>query len=354
MVGSTWAEVSRVVRALALAFVVVAWSAPAAFGGAAAPLRVVVTIAPLRGLVEPLLPAGGEVRVLMRPGRSEHGYEFTPADVGAIARADLVVYIGLNLESGFEAALARPAAGTRRVVCVGEAVGVEGVKGVDGSEGGAAAGKEGTEHAGQDHEGHGHEEKGHEGHGHDAHGHDGHDHDDPTAIDPHVWLDPVLVARLVPVLRGAVEGAIRERGGWDDAAAARLDAAERDLLARVVAVDKAWSERLEPMRGRAIVTHHNAFGRPAARYGFRVAAVIRGVEGAEPTPGAIAEVVDAVRREGVPVIFVEPQFDAGAARRIAAAAGVRVGRLDPLGDGDWFALMKANLDALVDGLAGVR
>ena len=49
--------------------------------------------------------ARSTVTVLMQPGKSEHGYEFTPADVAALATADLVVYVGLGLEGRIEATL---------------------------------------------------------------------------------------------------------------------------------------------------------------------------------------------------------------------------------------------------------
>ena len=48
--------------------------------------------------------------------------------------------------------------------------------------------------------------------------------------------------------------------------------------------------------------------------------------------------------------FVDPPGPDEATKRIAEAAGARVMVLDPLSDGDWPALMRRNLDALVDGL----
>ena len=68
------------------------------------------------------------------------------------------------------------------------------------------------------------------------------------------------------------------------------------------------------------------------------------------TPQAVAATVDAIKKEGVKVVFVEPQYDRTAAQRIAEAAGVRVAVLDPLGDGDWFKMMRGNLEALVKAL----
>src|SRR5262245_42232134 len=89
------------------------------------PLKVVVTVAPLKGLVEPLLPEGSSVTVLMRPGKSEHGYEFTPADLAAVAKADLVVFVGLGIDTKVESALRKQNVPQRQFICFADAVDVK-------------------------------------------------------------------------------------------------------------------------------------------------------------------------------------------------------------------------------------
>ncbi len=286
----------------------------------------------LRGIVEPLLPKGSTVRVLMAPGRSEHGYEFTPSDLAAVARADVVVYIGLALEPRISQTVReRPVAG-RRVVCFAEAVGLQ------------KPGEPEPNSAGHHHHDHDHE------HGEECnHGADW--------VDQHLWLDPGLVEKVIPALRDAVASAYA--GKVRDGEKAKSEAEEigkraEELAARVRKVDGQWRAALEPYRGRAVVTHHNAFPRAAERYGFEVAAVLRTIEGKEPTPGEVAAVVSAVRERGVGAIFIEDRFSRSAADRIAKATGVRVLRLEPLGDGDWFKLMEENLKNLVEGLAEAK
>ncbi len=282
--------------------------------GAADSLRVVVTIPPVSGIVQPLLPAGSTVKVLMAPGRSEHNYEFTPADMAAVGGADLVVFVGAGLEPQVAKFLASHPSPKRVDLNLADA---SGIKLED-------------------------EDK------HD-HKHEDSDHDH-GGMDPHVWLDPVLVKEALPRLAKAVQAAMESRGEWNDGAKQRLDEALSNELKQVDELNRAYQERLGPFKGEKIVTHHAAFGRLAARYGLVVAEVIRMNEGEEPTPGRIAAIVQAVRNEGVRTIFVEPQFDGATAERIAKAAGVKVVTMDPLGDGDWFAMMRGNLDALMKGL----
>lgn len=292
---------------------------------AAGPMRVVVTVPPLAGLVKALAPADAEVKVLMAPGRSEHGQEFGPDELTALGRADVVVMVGMMLEPKVDAFLASHPDAGRQVVDFGKTVGL--------------AGMHDAEHE---------DPKGGEA-GHDAHeGHDEHDGHEHGLGDPHLWLDPVLVTQVVPAIRSAVQTAGKGMGKDDSA---RLEAAEGEFLARVLKVDDEYRERLGPFAGKGIVTHHAAWGRLAARYGLKVAEVLRPVESVEPDAAHLAAVVEALKKAGTGVLFVEPAYDRRSAERIAAAAGARVMVLDPIGDGDWFAMMRGNLKALVEGFS---
>ncbi len=276
------------------------------------PLRVVVTLPPLKGLVEPLLPEGSEVKVLLPPGANHHGWQPTPSDVASLSRADMVIYIGRGLEPIIVRHLNRHKTPWRRDVAFADLLGIE---------------------------------LGH----HHHHDHDHHDECDHGDEDPHLWLDPVLVKQFVEKLAPIVHEVALEAGRDADAAAAA------PILARIDALDNAYRERLSPVKGAVIVTHHNAWSRLTDRYGLEVAEVLRPVDTAEPSAGDMERAARAVREAGVRGVFLEPQYsgrDAGVIRRVAGEAGVSVGVLDPHGTGDWFAMMLANLDELVRTLGG--
>lgn len=295
-------------------------------------MRVVVTLPPFDGLLRPLLPPDATVRVLIPPGRSEHGYEPSVEDVLALEQADVVVLVGMGLEASVDAALRKRPRPYRHEARLGAMLNLE-----------------------DSHGGHGHDVHAHnDDHDHDHHKHadetstsqhDAHDH--AHVVDPHVWLDPILVKQFMPEIARLVKTSVAEGGLGDPSA---VDASLATVLARVEEIDAAYQSALVPHSGRAIITHHAAFGRLADRYGLRVVEVIRPVEGAEPTPANIAQVSEAIAREGVRAIFVEPQFDARGARLIAEQTGVKLGTLDPLGSGDWFAMMESNLRELLDKL----
>ncbi len=277
---------------------------------ASGPIRIVVTIPPLAGLARDVAPEA-QVTTLIPPGTSEHGYEPTPGQLAALASADVVVYVGLDLDPKIARFVREHPSPSRGVVCFAQTVGID---------------------AGEAHE------------DHDGHDHDEHEH----AVDPHLWLDPPLVEKFAPALGDAIARAQRERGDSGAADATRRRAQE--VVARVRTLHAELEAQLAPIKGRSIVTHHNAWSRLADRYGLSVAAVIRVNESAEPTPEAIAAAVDAIRARGARGIFVEPQFSPAAAESIARAAGARLGVLDPLGTGDWFELMRSNARSLVETL----
>lgn len=292
---------------------------------AAGPLRVVVTIPPLAGLAQPLLPKDAELKTLMAPGRSEHGYEFTAEDLATLGRADVVVLVGMMLEPKVEQFLKEHPSAGRQVVNFAASAGLAGPDDAEHKESGK-----------DDHKGHAH------GDGHEGHDHDEHDH---AAGDPHLWLDPIFVSQLVPAMRSAVQTALKAQG-IDDSA--RLESAEREVLAQVLRVDDEYRAGLAPHQGKGIVTHHAAWGRLADRYGLKVAEVLRPVESVEPDASHTAKVVEALKVAGAKAIFIEPAYDRRSAERIAEAAGARVVTMDPLGSGDWFAMMRGNLKTLVE------
>lgn len=285
------------------------------------PLRVVVSIPPLLWPVRAMLPADTEITLLVPPGASEHGYELTPSQIAAIHHADVIAMVGLGLEPRLEQIVSARRVPWRQVVTfagLGEAI----------------------EH-------------------HDHAPHPGHENCEHGVFDPHMWLEPpamaAYAARLAQALTGeAISTAARLADGSPALDASPVLAAASRIEAECAAMDAEYRAALAGLSSRRIVTHHNAFAYIARRYGLEVAAVIRPIVSVEPTPGEIDDAVNTIRAGGMRAIFVEPQFSIQGARRIAEVTGVKKLTLDPLGDGDWPGMMRANLSALVEGLGGAE
>ena len=298
--------------------VLLALCVPAAWAEAqparAPQVRVVVSIPPLKGLVEPLLKdagiaiSGTGVDVLIPPGVSEHGYEIPPSKLAGLNRADLVVMIGLGLEPQVDKMLKdRPRAG-RRVVIAGDVLGLK-----------------------PDEHGHAHEHAPGEKCDGCAHG----------PIDPHVWLDPLQTQKIV----SAVAEQVRAIVGKDAEASRRVWLAEESLLAQIKSTHERYQRVLSTAKTRSVVVGHDAWRQLGSRYQLDTVP-IKGLTASEPTPESMSAATKAIREHGARAVCIEPQLSKAAGERIAQAAGVQLLTLDPLGSGDWFGMMESNLRVL--------
>jgi zinc transport system substrate-binding protein len=267
-----------------------------------------------------------DVSDLTPAGSEPHDLELVPDQVEDLEDADLVLVLGRGFQPAVEQVADRRDGAT---VAVLDAIGIEG---------GAVAGDdhEAEEQAGDDHEG-------------DVDDHDeGHD----EGVDPHVWLDPTLMAAIVDEVTAALvaldpEGAT----GYEEAAAA--------YRGELAALDASYREALDDCRRTTIVVAHEAFGWLASRYGLTQEGISGLAPGAEPSPTRLAELTDLVTELGVTTVFTETLVSPRTAEALAREAGVATAVLDPLeGLSDaqraagesYGTVMERNLDVLVDAL----
>jgi zinc transport system substrate-binding protein len=282
----------RTVPAFLLAALAVAGCSSAASSGGKS---VVAAFYPLAFAAERI---GGAVRVhnLTPPGAEPHDIELTPRDVGRIQTAGVVLYLSHGFQPAVEQAV-KDAQGKR----------VDVLAGLDLRRGvGDEAGKS----------------------------------------DPHVWLDPVLFARIVRRIGSALGR--RARG----AALAR----------KVLAVDGEYRSGLAHCNRRDFVTSHAAFGYLAARYHLHQIPITGIDPESEPSPQRLRTLISLVRRENVTTIFSERLVSPKLAETVARDAGAKAAVLDPIegltSDGaakgiDYLTLMRHNLRSL-RGALGCR
>ena len=146
---------------------------------------------------------------------------------------------------------------------------------------------------------------------------------DPAALDPHVWLDPVLMQGIVREVQSALTKADPE---GKSAYARNADA----FIGELDALDGRYRDGLANCQRHLIVTAHEAFGYLAREYGLRQEGVAGLSPDAEPDPRRIAELTDLAERDGVTVIFTETLVSPRIADTLAREVGVRTDVLDPL------------------------
>ena len=143
-------------------------------------------------------------------------------------------------------------------------------------------------------------------------------------VDPHVWLDPVLMAAIIDHVKAALAAVVPTNAEPD------LEANASQYRDETAALDSRYRSGLAQCARKEIVTTHEAFGRLAARYGLTQEAIAGLSPEAEPTPARIAELADLVRTHGVTTIFTEELVSPRVAQALAREAHVRTDVLSPI------------------------
>lgn len=244
----------------------------------AARISVCVSIPPQAFFVERI---GGErvsVVVLVGPGQSPATYEPTPSQIAQLDSADVYFRIGVPFEDALLSRVRSSMPG-KNIVDLREGIQLRQIS-----------------------------ERG--GHGH-SHGRE----------DPHTWLDPRLAAEQARTIQ-------RELARLDPEGQPQYNAALEVLLEELEAVRRQAAEMLAPVRGRAMVVFHPAFGYFADAYGLEQVAIE--LEGREPAPRELERVIDDAKWLEARAIFVQPEFATASAEAVAKEIGAEIVRIDPL------------------------
>ena len=269
-------------------------------------LRVVATTTQVADLAANV--GGDRVRVtsLLKPNLDAHDYEPSPADVEAIAHADLVLENGAGLEtwlhdtitsSGFDGPVVDTSQGVR-------------LRQVGG------------------------------------------------ATDPHIWQNPrnaeVMVANIDRALAAA-----------DPADAGVFRANLAAYTKQLQALDAEVQRQIDSLANKKLVTNHDAFGYYIDRYGLQfVGSIIPSFDtSAELSGRDIRDLVAKIKATGVKAVFSETSLPPRTAETIAREAGVKVvegqdalygDSLGPPGsDGDtYLKMVRHNTATIVHNLSG--
>ena len=271
--------------------------------------------------------------VMLPHGADPHAFRATPRDARQVADAAVVFINGAGLEENFMGDLADNAA-PGSVVDLSANLDLRSMS--EDEHGHHDEGEEHDEHdEGEEHEEHD-EDEGHDDHDedeehdededeHDEDEHDEHEdeegHHHHGGLDPHVWMDPTLVAawagEIAAVLSGLDAASASAYAGRAAELAAELDALDAWVRGRVAGL---------PADRRIMITDHDVFGYFADRYGFTVLdTVIPGVSTvAEPSARHLAELREEIAEHNAPAIFVGDTVDARVARSVADDVGIEV------------------------------
>ncbi|EHQ51558.1 periplasmic solute binding protein [Ectothiorhodospira sp. PHS-1] len=295
--------------------------------------RVVVSIPPIHNLVSGIMEGVAEPVLLVPGGASPHDYALRPSDMRHLQSAQVVIWVGRDLEGFLERPLARLPESVTKVTLLKDAHLVRHEL------------REGGIWDRHDH-GHGHDHNHGHSHSHShSHGHD-HHHD----VDSHVWLSPENAARIVRHVADVL-------ADKDPDHADRYGENRDRILARLETLDATLQARLEPVRGRPFIVLHDAYQYFERHYGLTPAGSVT-VDPARPAGARrIQEIRQRIQDSDAICVFSEPQFRPAIVETLIDGTGARTGVLDPLGAdlpagvGSYFQLLENLGQSLVDCLS---
>ncbi len=158
----------------------------------------------------------------------------------------------------------------------------------------------------------------HEGEEH-HHGH--HDEDEEESLDPHIWLDPILVkVQAKNILDALIKIDEENRNFYYNN--------YKKFLLELDELHTNLATILKEAKGKKFMVFHPSWGYFAKRYELEQEAVEK--EGKEPKSKEIIALIKEAKEDGIKVVFVAPQFSKKSAQIIANGINGKTIFIDPL------------------------
>lgn len=290
--------------------------AVSAFAAQAAP-KVVVSIKPIHSLAASLMKGVGEPELLVDGVASPHTYQMKPSDASRLQNADVIFWVGHDMEKFLEKPL-ETLGGQARIL---ELDALPGLLKLPTRESGT------FEPHDHDEEGHEHADVGHEeaGHAHEGEGHEDHDgHDHGEEVDLHLWLNTVNAKLMAAAMTKMLVQADPEH-------AQTYEKNQADLDARLDALATEIKTELQPVKDKPFIVFHDAYQYYEKEFGVKVAGSI--TVSPETMPGAarLKEIHAKVAELNSTCVFAEPQFEPKLVQVVLEGTNAKSGVLDPEG-----------------------
>lgn len=172
-----------------------------------------------------------------------------------------------------------------------------------------------------------------------------------AAGNPHYLVDP-LNAKIV---------AQHISDSFASLDAKNAEAYRANLQKFIQAIDSKmseWQAKLEPFKGRQLVSYHNSWLYFANRFGLKIDLFLEPKPGVPPTPTHLAEVIMKMKADNVHVIIVDPYLNRRTAETVASKTGARVVDVSQFPGGikgtdqGYIALMDHLVESIANALGG--
>jgi len=272
-----------------------------------AEISVVTSIKPLHSLTSYIMEGVGEPELIIDGVASPHNFQIKPSHAKMLQNADLVIWIGEDLESFLPTALKS----ISKDAVVFELLDQSGLKKLKFREKNIFEG----------HDDHGHDEHAKKEDDHDDHGHDDHGHGHGS-FDPHIWLDPANAKVIVKKITNQLSKIDKDNASTYKANSKKVI---KDLDGLIKEVKN------EINKDASFVVFHDAYQYFEKRFGLSVIGALTVNPDVMPGAEQLSEIREVIEHEKAKCIFSEPQFNPNIINSIASDTGVKTGVLDPLG-----------------------
>ena len=282
------------------------------FTPANADVKVVTSIKPIHSLASYLMDGVGKPDLIVDGYASPHGFAMKPSHAKMLQNADLIFWVGEDLESFLEKPLKSIAKKAEKI----ELMEIKGLKKLEFRERNIFEGHDDhghDEHKKEDeHKEHGHKEDKHDDHHEHAHG----EHD------PHIWLDP-MNAKVI--LKEMAEHLIENDQENASTYKANLKKALKDLDKLTKKVKSDLNKDFKS------IVFHDAYQYFEKRFDVKVLGAF--TVNTDVLPGAeqLSEIREIIEHDKVSCVFSEPQFNPDIINAVAKDMNIKTGVLDPLG-----------------------
>jgi len=286
---------------------------------AKADVKVVTTIKPLHSLVSSVMEGVGEPSLIIEGTNNPHTFVFKPSHAELLEEADMVFWIGEDLEAFMEKPLDSLASNAKKVAFM-DLASIEKLKfreenifdDHDGHD------DEDDEHEGHDdHDGHDDEHEGHDDH--DDHDHHGHAHGE---FDAHIWLDPINAKEMIHEIA-------HELGDLDPK---NKEIYESNANKTLKSLDKLIEDvNSSVSKDVSYIVFHDAYQYFEKRFGVSSAGALTLNPDVLPGAKQIADVQDLISDKNIKCIFSEPQYNPKIIETLASDMDITTGIMDPLG-----------------------
>ena len=298
------------------------------FTSANAEIKVVTSIKPIHSLASYLMDGVNKPDLIVDGYSSPHGFALKPSHAKMLQEADLIFWVGEDLENFLIKPLNSIAKKAEKI----ELMEIKGLKKLKFREknifdGHDDHGHEEDEHKHEEDE-HKHEEDEHkheedehkhEEEGHDEHGHEDHAHGE---YDPHIWLDPIN-AKII--LTEMVEHLIENDEKNSSVYKNNLDKALKDIDKLIKDVKNELNKDI------SFIVFHDAYQYFENRFNVTVLGAFTVNTDVMPGAEQLSEIREIIEHDKVSCIFSEPQFNPDIINAVAKDMNIKTGVLDPLG-----------------------